>query len=121
MKTHIILTALMWTLFTVPLNADQNDSAVLEANVVVITVHGIVCSFCAQGIKKNLAKLASVDQTRLNKGILMNVENQRITVAIKGIPDVQGMFDAVLSGGYEPVSAVIIDANGHAKNIIVGS
>ena len=35
----------------------------------------------------------------------MDIENQKITIAIKEgeTPDIQAMFKAILSGGYEPV------------------
>ena len=49
----------------------------------------------------------------------MDVENQRITVAILvgQTADIQGMFKAVLSGGYEPVSALVSDDNGNTQLI----
>ena len=96
-------------------NTKAVDHSSLKANEVLMEVHGIVCSFCSQGVKRKLAKFTFIDRDRLNKGIIMDIENQKITIAIKEgeTPDIQAMFKAILSGGYEPVSAVTLDANGN--------
>ncbi len=95
------------------------DASEIKPNEVIIEVHGVVCSFCAQGVKKKLRKFKFVDRSRLNKGIAMNMQNQRITVAIKSGAkvDVQGLFKAVLSGGYEPISALIADKDGNIRSV----
>ena len=95
------------------------DASEIKPNEVIIEVHGVVCSFCAQGVKKKLRKFKFVDRNRLNKGISMNMKNQRITVAIKSGEkvDVQGLFKAVLSGGYEPIAALISDEDGNIRSV----
>ena len=95
------------------------DASEIKPNEVIMEVHGVVCSFCAQGVKKKLRKFKFVDRSRLNKGIAMNMKNQRITVAIKSGAkvDVQGLFKAVLSGGYEPISALIADKDGNIRSV----
>ncbi len=95
------------------------DAAAIKPNEVMMEVHGIVCSFCSQGVKKKLAKFTFIDRARYNKGILMNVEKQRITVAIKAgeTADIQGMFAAVVAGGYAPVSALIADDTGSTTTL----
>jgi len=95
------------------------DASEIKPNEVIMEVHGVVCSFCAQGVKKKLRKFKFVDRNRLNKGISMNMKNQRITVAIKSGEkvDVQGLFKAVLSGGYEPIAALISDEDGNIRSV----
>ena len=95
------------------------DASEIKPNEVIIEVHGVVCSFCAQGVKKKLRKFKFIDRDRLNKGVSMNMKNQRITVAIKSGAkvDVQGLFKAVLSGGYEPISALIADEDGNVRSV----
>ena len=86
----------------------------IESNQMVVQVHGIVCSFCAQGVKKKLMKFDFIDHTQLGDGILVDIANQRVTVAVlqeKAI-DMEGMFDAIQSGGYEPIKAFVCDADG---------
>ena len=94
----------------------------IKPNQVIMEVHGIVCPFCAQGVKKKLSKFTFIDRLKLNEGIFMNVENQRITVAIIDgeTADVQGMFAAVLSGGYEPIRALVADAEGNTTTVDAG-
>ncbi len=98
---------------------ESTIGAEIKPNQVIMEVHGIVCSFCSQGVKKKLAKFDFIDRTLLNEGILMDVENQRITVAVVSgqEPDVQGMFAAVLSGGYEPIQALVADGEGNTSTI----
>ena len=37
-----------------------------SAETIVVKVHGMVCGFCAQGIKKNFSKLPSVDAVEVS-------------------------------------------------------
>jgi len=139
MKTHTLFILILSMLIIAPVNAGQDEmqnhqhdanakiatgseAISIQANEVIMQVHGIVCSFCTQGIKKKLAKFSFIDRTRLNKGILMDIENQRITIAIKlgETADIQGMFAAVLSGGYEPISALLADQQGKTQLIKAG-
>jgi len=98
------------------------DASEIKPNEVIMEVHGIVCSFCSQGVKKKLKKFTFIDRSRLNKGISMNVKNQRITIAIKPgeTVDMQGMFKAILDGGYEPISALIADKQGNVRSVRPG-
>ena len=88
-------------------------------NSVVMEVHGIVCSFCSVGIRKKLAKFSFIDKKRYKKGLIMDIKNQKITVAINAgeTVDIQGMFKAIKSGGYEPVSATITDNSGEQNTV----
>ena len=95
-----------------------NNSEV-KPNEVLMTVHGIVCSFCTQGVKKKLAKFSFIDRDRLNEGIMMDIENQKITVAIKAdeSADIPAMFKAILSSGYEPIEAKVLGEDGKVKTL----
>ncbi len=71
----------------------------------VIHVHGIVCSFCAQGVTKNISKLSFIDLTKYTKGVRVEIEEQKLMVAVKPDHDldIHALFDAIEAGGYEPV------------------
>jgi thioredoxin-related protein len=89
-----------------------------NSNEVVLVVHGVVCSFCSYGIQKKLSKLDFVDVSKFNKkGSKVNIENQRVTIAIKpGFKaDVDVIFEAIKSGGYKPIIAYVADDKGKVQ------
>lgn len=79
----------------------------VEENEVVIVVHGIVCSFCSQGVRKKLSKLPFIDKSRYQNGVKVEIEKQKVTIAIKpgSSFDINKVFKSIESGGYEPVVA----------------
>lgn len=85
---------------------DTGNVEVRDGEAVII-VQGIVCSFCSQGVKKKLSKLPFIDDTRYSKGVKVEIEIQRVTIAIKpGTEfDMEQVFKSIKSGGYEPVVA----------------
>ena len=80
----------------------------------VIIVHGIVCSFCSQGVTRNLSKLPFIDRSKYTKGVKVEIEDQKVTIAIKSDDtlDLTQVFKSILKGGYEPVEAYVSDADG---------
>ena len=80
----------------------------------IIMVHGIVCSFCAQGVQRKLSKLPFIDTSKYSDGVKVEIEQQRVTIALKPTEtlDVQQVFSAIKSGGYEPIKAFVSDNKG---------
>jgi len=80
----------------------------------VVYVHGIVCSFCAKGVTKNISKLSFIDQSKYNKGVKVEIEDQKVTIAV--LPDqnlnIDVLYKAIVSGGYDPVGIFTIDEDG---------
>ncbi|OFX11820.1 MAG: hypothetical protein A3G22_06455 [Alphaproteobacteria bacterium RIFCSPLOWO2_12_FULL_40_11] len=94
---------------------NTNESNIsLNPNEVLLEVHGIVCSFCSFGVQKKLSKLSFVDLSKYKKGSLIEIEKQRVTIAIKPNEqaDIKLVYDSIRSGGYNPKQAWISDANG---------
>ena len=81
---------------------------------VVIIVHGIVCSFCSQGVTRNLSRLSFVDKSKFTKGVKVEIENQKVTIALKPGSDLElaKVFKSILKGGYEPIEAFVRGAGG---------
>lgn len=86
----------------------------ISPNEAVIVVHGIVCSFCSEGVQRKLSKLPFIDTTKYKKGVKVDIEEQRVTIALKpdAVFDIDQVFEAVKSGGYEPVKAYLSDGKG---------
>ena len=80
----------------------------------VINVNGIVCGFCSLGVRKKVSKLPFIDQTRYNKGVKVEVENQMVTIAVKdgATLDRDALFAAIESGGYNPVKVYELGPDG---------
>ncbi len=80
----------------------------------VVRVHGIVCSFCAQGVTKKVSKLPFIDQSKYTKGVKVEIESQKVTIAVKPGFDLDSevLFEAIRSGGYDPVDVWTLTASG---------
>ena len=129
MKQILTLMALGLFILPVPALADHEEhdhtpainEALADADIVVepsesvIIVHGIVCSFCSQGVTKKLSKLDFIDPSKYTKGVKVEISDQRVTIAIKSgmEPDFDTIFASIKSGGYEPVKAYTDDGKIH--------
>lgn len=73
----------------------------------VIKVDGVVCSFCANGLRKGLCKLDFVDTKQKGQGISLDAKKQLLTVKLKkdAKADLKKVFDSIRKGGYKPVRA----------------
>ena len=85
---------------------DVDDGVSVGRHQVMVQVHGVVCSFCAYGTEKNLAKLPFLDSSKYGNGVLMDIRTHRITLAVQPDQqiDVAGVYNAILKGGYDPVT-----------------
>ncbi len=105
-------------LITNPTYADHSkDIVMLDANQVKIQVKGIVCSFCAFGVQKNLSKLKFLDSSEFKKGVLVDVEKQQITLAIAedNMIDLKEVYKSIRKGGYDP-EVVFLRVKGEIEN-----
>lgn len=94
--------------------ARADDPIVVESPArMVIEVKGIVCSFCAHGARKNLARVDFLDRSVFKKGLLMQTEQGRIIAALKRgkAINLKKVHKAVEKGGYE-VLAVHLHLSG---------
>ena len=86
----------------------------------VVHVHGLVCSFCAQGVTKKVSRLPFIDQSKYTKGVKVEIEKQKLTIAV--IPDrdldIPALFEAITSGGYEPVDFWTVTATGELDELV---
>jgi len=70
------------------------------AETAIVTVKGMVCSFCAQGIKKTFSKIDSVEDVKVD------LENKFVTLKLKtgkNLADDQ-IKTLIHDAGYEVVS-----------------
>jgi len=81
----------------------------VEPGQAVVEVEGIVCSFCAVGLNKNLSKLPFLDSDLFTKGVFTDIHKQQIVLALDpGRPlDLDRIHRAVMDSGYDPVAVHI--------------
>jgi len=91
-----------------------NKAFLPEPDEAIIQISGAVCSFCSLGIQRKIATLSFVDQSRFNKGSVVDIKTQRIRIALKpgGRMDLVQVYQAILQGGYEPVMAIVASEEG---------
>ena len=94
--------------------AQSQENISVNQNEAIIVVHGIVCSFCSQGVTKKLSKLPFIDPSKYTKGVRVDIENQKVTIAVKPEAEIdfEQVFASIKSGGYEPIKAYT--SNGEA-------
>lgn len=85
----------------------------------VVQVNGIVCSFCAQGVTKKLSKLPFIDSSKYTKGVKVEIESQKVTVAVREDVkiDVPSLYEAIRSGGYDPVDIWKVLPSGELEEV----
>ena len=68
-------------------------------------------SFAPLALPKNCANYPFIDPTQFEEGVKVDIENQRVYVSIKegGAVDQDALFDAIKSGGYDPIKMQEID------------
>ena len=76
----------------------------------LVTIHGLVCSFCAMGARKGLAGIEGLARAQFVAGVFVDIENQRITLAF--VPGaavrVIEIREAIRKAGYEAVELRIV-------------
>ena len=87
---------------------------VVAADELIIKVDGVVCSFCANGLRKGLCKLNFVDTKQKGKGISLDAKKQLLTIRLKkdARPDLKKVFESIRKGGYKPVEAYSMGKDG---------
>ena len=88
----------------------SNDTISVEPNQAVVQVNGIVCSFCAFGVERNLSKLNFLDKTQFGEdGVMIDINAHRVILALRQDRNIDFplIYDAIKKGGYDPVMVYI--------------
>jgi len=109
MKKYILILVLS----LLPIAAIAGESAkdqhfVQDNDKLIVEIKGMVCSFCAYGIEKNMARLSFTDTTLYGgDGILMDLKGANASLAIKKDKkiDFASIYRAVEKAGYKSAAA----------------
>lgn len=103
MKTWILVL-----LSAMSVHAQGSDTyKVQDPSQLKIEVKGVVCSFCAYGTEKNLARLDFVNQNLFGgDGVLLDLENASITLSLRKDKKINfvNIAKAIEKGGYVTVA-----------------
>lgn len=74
-----------------------------QSHQIAVHTKGLVCTSCAIGLRIHLKKLAGIDNSQFNKGILLDASTQLIVVAYQADarPDPESVRKAIYKAGYE--------------------
>ena len=88
----------------------------MAANTVKVTVNGMVCSFCTQGIEKRLSKMGAT------KDVLVDLKKKTVAVEAKDgqTLDAKAISAEIVDAGYdvvkiEPVSQSVAEIRAELK------
>ena len=88
----------------------------IAANSIKVTVNGMVCSFCAQGIEKRLSKMGAT------KDVLVDLKKKTVAVEAKDgqALDAKAISAEIVDAGYdvvkiEPVSQSVAEIRSELK------
>jgi mercuric ion binding protein len=88
----------------------------IAANSIKVTVNGMVCSFCAQGIEKRLSKMGAT------KDVLVDLKKKTVAVEAKDgqTLDAKAISAEIVDAGYdvvkiEPVSQSVAEIRAELK------
>ncbi|SVD93571.1 uncharacterized protein METZ01_LOCUS446425 [marine metagenome] len=102
------MLACMVTLFAGAVPASETKSGskeppALKPDEVRLRVKGLVCAFCAQGLRKKVSKLDFVDTKKPRKGVTVDEKNGYMVVVLKSgkTPVWKDLFVAVEKAGFE--------------------
>ena len=87
--------------------SESKEPPALKPDEVRLQVKGLVCAFCAQGLRKKVSKLDCVDTKKPQKGVTVDEKNGYMLVALKaGTPPAwNDLFAAVEKAGFESTDA----------------
>ncbi len=71
----------------------------MAANTVKVTVNGMVCSFCAQGIEKRISKMSAT------KDVFVDLKKKTVAVEAKDgqVLDAKAISAEIVDAGYDVV------------------
>ncbi len=88
----------------------------IAANSIKVTVNGMVCSFCAQGIEKRISKMGAT------KDVLVDLKKKTVAVEAKDgqALDAKAISAEIVDAGYdvvkiEPVSQSVAEIRAELK------
>ncbi len=79
------------------------SSAMVQAEIVEVSIHGMTCAFCVEGLHKRLSKLPDVGKVDVS----LKLKKVRIESKTDKL-DMERVHNAVIEAGFTPVESRLI-------------
>ncbi len=102
-----------------PVVAKTPSPIEVKPGQLILEVDGLVCAVCGYGIERNVAKLDFIDRKKFSHGVLTDVYNQRLVLALvpgKSV-DLKALSEAIKHAGYPLKAVYLFSAEGHPTRI----
>ena len=102
-----------------PVNINKQEVLVMP-NEVVVEVFGMVCSFCAYGLEKNLSNLEKINSKKYTNGVYVDIDNQYLKIAFqpKSQIDYKKIHSLIIDAGFTPNVIYSIEKNELSQHTI---
>jgi len=86
----------------------------IPPNEGIIKVSGLVCSFCAVCVQEKVKGLSFLNKAKYSGGVKVEIDRQRLLISLNPNQqlNIDKLYAAIKSGGYEPIQSFIADKNG---------
>ena len=113
----IVFINLLHSQSTVDIN---NQEVLVMPNEAVVEVFGMVCSFCAYGLEKNLSNLDKINSKKYTNGVYVDIDNQYLKIAFqtKSQIDYKKIHSLILDAGFTPNVIYSIEKNELSQHTI---
>ncbi len=76
----------------------------ISAETLEVTIHGMTCAFCVDGLQRNLVKLPGVERADVS----LKHKKARIRMKPGVSPDIADIKQAVIDAGFTPLGVTVI-------------
>ncbi len=113
----IVIINLLHSQSTVDIN---NQEVLVMPNEAVVEVFGMVCSFCAYGLEKNLSNLDKINSKKYTNGVYVDIDNQYLKIAFqpKSQIDYKKIHSLIIDAGFTPNVIYSIEKNELSQHTI---
>lgn len=113
----IVFINLLYSQSTVDIN---NQEVLVMPNEAVVEVFGMVCSFCAYGLEKNLSNLDKINSKKYTNGVYVDIDNQYLKIAFqpKSQIDYKKIHSLIIDSGFTPNVIYSIEKNELSQHTI---
>ena len=113
----IVFINLLYSQSSVDIN---NQEVLVMPNEAVVEVFGMVCSFCAYGLEKNLSNLDKINSKKYTNGVYVDIDNQYLKIAFqtKSQIDYKKIHSLILDAGFTPNVIYSIEKNELSQHTI---
>jgi copper chaperone CopZ len=113
----IVFINLVHSQSTVDIN---NQEVLVMPNEAVVEVFGMVCSFCAYGLEKNLSNLDKINSKKYTNGVYVDIDNQYLKIAFqtKSQIDYKKIHSLIVDAGFTPNVIYSIEKNELSQHTI---